>query len=68
MECPRLRVKDLDFDYRTITVRDGKGEKDRITILPESLMDPLQKHLEGVKRHCGSLQFSHPRAIIRRLD
>ena len=50
MECLRLRVKDLDFNYRTITVRDGKGEKDRITILPESLIEPLRKHLEQVKR------------------
>jgi len=31
MECVRLRVKDIDFDYKTITVRDGKGEKDRVT-------------------------------------
>jgi site-specific recombinase XerD len=37
MEALRLRVKDLDFEYRTITVRDGKGEKDRITILPDLL-------------------------------
>lgn len=50
MECLRLRVKDLDFDYHTITVRDGKGEKDRITILPESLIAPLRKHLEHVKQ------------------
>ena len=50
MEGLRLRVKDLDFEYRTITVRDGKGEKDRITILPESLIESLPKHLEGVQR------------------
>ena len=50
MECLRLRVKDLDFDYRTITVRDGKGEQDRVTILPESLIVPLQDHLRIVKR------------------
>ncbi len=50
MECVRLRVKDLDFDYRTITVRDGKGEQDRVTILPESLIGPLQDHLRNVKR------------------
>jgi integrase len=34
MECVRLRVKDLDFGYRQVTVRDGKGEKDRRTVLP----------------------------------
>ena len=50
MEGLRLRVKDLDFEYRTITVRDGKGEKDRITILPESLIESLSKHLEEVQR------------------
>ncbi|GEM_PF-2800360 len=49
MECLRLRVKDLDVDYRTVTVRDGKGEKDRMTILPDSLIAPLQEHLRQVK-------------------
>lgn len=48
MECVRLRVKDVDFGYRQITVRDGKGQKDRRTILPSSLMKPLKVHLEGV--------------------
>ncbi len=50
MEGLRLRVKDLDFTYCTITVRDGKGEKDRITLLPQSLVEPLRKHLEEVRR------------------
>jgi len=50
MECLRLRVKDLDFDYRTVTVRDGKGEQDRVTVLPDSLIAPLQEHLLRVKR------------------
>jgi len=50
MECVRLRVQDLDFDYLTITVRDGKGAKDRVTILPQSLVVPLQDHLRQVKR------------------
>jgi integron integrase len=44
-ECVRLRVKDVDFDQRQIIVRDGKGNKDRITVLPESLIHPLQLHL-----------------------
>lgn len=47
-ECVRLRLKDLDFDYKTITVRDGKGEKDRITPMPDSLLAPLQRQLERV--------------------
>jgi len=50
MECLRLRVKDLDFAHRAIVVRDGKGEKDRVTMLPESLVAPLQDHLRIVKR------------------
>jgi len=49
MECLRLRVKDLDFNYRQITVRDGKGFKDRRTILPESLIEFLKSHLQLVK-------------------
>ncbi len=48
-ECLRLRVKDLDFEYRQVIVRDGKGEKDRITILPASLISPLQAHLARVR-------------------
>jgi integron integrase len=50
MECLRLRVKDLDFEYRQVLVRDGKGEKDRFTILPQSLIAPLKEHLVGVKK------------------
>ena len=49
MECIRLRVKDVDFEYRQITVRDGKGNKDRVTMLPESSVGPLRNHLERVK-------------------
>jgi integron integrase len=49
MECVRLRVKDVDFGYRQITVRDGKGEKDRRTVLPESLVEPLGLHLKRVR-------------------
>ena len=50
MECLRLRVKDIDFDYKTITIYDGKGEKDRITVLPESLIPLLKLQLERVTR------------------
>ncbi len=46
MECVRLRVKEVDFSYRQITVRDGKGEKDRRTVLPTSLLQPLQLQLK----------------------
>jgi len=50
LEALRLRVQDVDFSYRTITIRDGKGFKDRITMLPEGLAEPLRVHLEAVKR------------------
>ncbi len=49
MECMRLRVKDLDFGQRQIMVREGKGLKDRATVLPDTLMDPLKRHLRHVK-------------------
>ena len=45
-EALHLRVNDIDFDYSQITIRRGKGGKDRITLLPESLRDPLSRHLE----------------------
>ncbi|MBI2747798.1 MAG: integron integrase [Burkholderiales bacterium] len=48
-ECLMLRVKDADFAYRQITVRDGKGAKDRVTMLPESVVQPLQVHLGKVR-------------------
>lgn len=49
MECLRLRVKDLDFNNHQIIVRDGKGEDDRATILPDSLIPILEAHLKKVK-------------------
>jgi len=49
MECLRLRVKDLDLSYRQVLVRDGKGEKDRVTMLPEKLVAPVRGHLERVR-------------------
>jgi len=47
-ECLNLRIKDVDFDYKQITVRDGKGEKDRYTVLPISIIADLKKHLNKV--------------------
>lgn len=49
MECLRLRVKDIDFGNRQIIVREGKGQKDRFTILPDSIIEDLQAHLLIVK-------------------
>ena len=45
MECVRLRVKDIDFEQHIIIVREGKGAKDRVTMLPESLKTPLEHQL-----------------------
>lgn len=49
-EALRLRVKDLDFGFKQIVVRDGKGAKDRFTVLPSILVEPLQKQLEAARK------------------
>lgn len=60
-ECLRLRVQDLDFEYLQITVRDGKGAKDRRTMLPESLMPHLRRHLDWVRSvHARDLSLDRP--------
>ena len=60
MECVRLRVKDLDFAQQQIIVRDGKGQKDRVTMLPAQLIEPLQTHLLQVKQlHDDDLAKGH---------
>ena len=55
-ECLGLRVQDLDFSNHSIVVRSGKGEKDRITVFPSSLMEQLKRHLAELR-----LQFSADR-------
>jgi integron integrase len=50
LECLRLRIKDVDFARLQIIVRGGKGDKDRITMLPVSVAEPLREHLAEVKR------------------
>lgn len=70
-ECLKLRVKDIDFGYRQILVRNGKGGKDRVTLLPEPVIEPLQAHLARVKTlherdladGCGNVEL--PDAITR---
>jgi integron integrase len=49
LECAELRVKDLHFDRGELTVRDGKGGRDRVTMLPAALTQPLMAHLSRVK-------------------
>jgi integron integrase len=50
LECLGLRVKDVDFSYGHITVRDAKGLRERVTVLPESLRRPLQLHVEHLRQ------------------
>ena len=60
MECLRLRVQDIDFQYRQVTVRSGKGDKDRVTVLPDSLLTPLQKQLVKTRQiHNNDLDEGH---------
>ena len=49
LECLRLRVKDIDFDRKEVLVRDGKGAKDRVTMLPSRLVAPLREHLKHAR-------------------
>lgn len=71
-ECVRLRVKDLDFGNQTLIVRAGKGDKDRMTLLPGFLHGPLNSHLETVKAaHDQDLAKGHgevylPEALARK--
>jgi integron integrase len=59
-EALQLRVKDVDFELRQLVVRSGKGGKDRVTILPEAIVDPLQRHLEVVRaQHSQSMKRGH---------
>jgi integron integrase len=50
MECLRMRVQDVDFSANQITIRDGKGAKDRLTMLPQGIKEPLKEHLKDVQR------------------
>lgn len=65
MEALRLRVRDLDFDYRQITVRAGKGNKDRVTVLPDALRAPLAAQLERARAlHIGDLHDGYGRVWL----
>ena len=71
-ECLNLRVQDIDFSRSEVVVRRGKGGKDRVTMLPQSLQRPLREHLERVRRlHRRDLadgwgQVSLPEALDRK--
>ena len=53
MECVRLRVQDVDFDYGQLAIRNAKGGKDRLVPLPQRFVEPLRSHLDGVKQLHG---------------
>jgi integron integrase len=60
LEALRLRVKDVDFERREIVIREGKGLRDRVTMLPSSIADDLQRHLDRVGRiHALDLEGGH---------
>jgi integron integrase len=71
-ECLKLRVKDVDFGYRQILVRDGKGAKDRMTMLPQSTVQPLKQQLALAKvMHLADVAAGHgevelPHALARK--
>ncbi len=72
LECLRLRVQDVDFDYLQITIRNGKGQKDRKTMLPAKMVSPLKEHLrqrkimhdQDLASGCGSVKL--PGALNRK--
>jgi integron integrase len=64
-ECLELRVKDIDLERRQIVIRRGKGQKDRLTVLPTAVIEPLSRHLEGVKRqHQADLTRGFGRVVL----
>ena len=64
-ECLELRVKDIDLERRQIVIRRGKGQKDRPTVLPTAVVEPLSCHLEGVKRqHEADLVRGFGRVVL----
>lgn len=71
-ECLELRVKDVDFDRGMLTVRSGKGDKDRRTVLPESLRDAWSQHVRGLQethrrdRAAGLPSVALPHALERK--
>jgi len=65
LEALRLRVKDLDFERGEMTVREGKGDKDRVTMLPQAVIPPLQEHLRAVQAiHQQDLADGYGRVVL----
>ena len=72
MECVRLRIKDIDLGYLQITVREGKGGRDRVTMVPVNLADALRKQIEKAARvhaedlSAGAGEVYLPHALVRK--
>ncbi|MBA3882160.1 MAG: integron integrase [Chthoniobacterales bacterium] len=72
MECMRLRIKDVDFGYLQITVRDGKGGRDRVTMIPVQLVDALHKQIEKAAQlhaedeSAGAGEVYLPHGLVRK--
>ncbi|MFK5947594.1 MAG: integron integrase [Methylococcales bacterium] len=65
MESLRLRVKDFDYSYKTITIRDGKGGKDRVVTFPDPIMKPLKNHLRIVhEQHKRDLKSGYGQVYL----
>ena len=71
-ECLKMRVQDLDLELRTITVRNGKGDKDRVTILPDQLVEEMRRQVNKVKKlhrsdlQKGDVEVTLPNALQRK--
>ena len=72
MECMRLRIKDIDLGYLQITIREGKGGRDRVTMIPVQLADPLRRQIEKVAQlheedlSAGAGEVYLPHALVRK--
>ncbi len=72
MECMRLRIKDIDLGYLQITIREGKGGRDRVTMIPVQLVEPLRRQIEKAARiheedlSAGAGQVYLPHALARK--
>jgi len=65
MECLRLRIKDLDFGNTQLVIRDGKGEKDRVTLLATNIVPQLKRHLKQVRKtHNSDLEMGYGKVSL----
>jgi integron integrase len=65
LECLRLRVKDIELQQRQLLIRDAKGQKDRVTVLPANIIEPLQAHLIRVRQlHQSDLEEGYGRVHL----